>query len=74
MVPFLLVSCCFKQFFASPVETENARLKLSLVIPTVAPITAANDTIEMLPVVTDKQLMNYHISQKKQYSSKSFAH
>ena len=37
-----------------PVEIKNARLKLALTIPTGVPITAANDAIEMLPVVTDK--------------------
>ena len=38
------------------VETENARLKLALIIPTGAPITVANDAIETLPVVTDKTI------------------
>ena len=38
------------------VEIENARLKLVLTIPTGAPITVANDAIEMLPVVTDKTI------------------
>ena len=38
-----------------PVEIENAKLKLALTIPTGAPMTVANDAIEMLPVVTDKQ-------------------
>ena len=37
-------------------EIENARLKLSLEIPTSAPITVANGEIEMLPVVTDKTI------------------
>ena len=36
------------------VEIENPRLKLALTIPTGAPITVANDAIEMLPAVTDK--------------------
>ena len=39
-----------------PVEIENARLKLALAIPTGAPITIANDTIETLPVITDKTI------------------
>ena len=39
-----------------PVETENARVKLALTIPTSALITVANNTIEMLPVVTDKTI------------------
>ena len=39
-----------------PVEIENGRLKLALSIPAGAPITVANDAIEMLPVVTDKTI------------------
>ena len=38
----------------SPVEIKNARLKLALTIPAGAPMTVANDEIEMLPVVRDK--------------------
>ena len=51
-----------------PAEIENARLKLALTIPTGAPITVANDAIEMLLVATDKQLMTYENIQKKQYT------
>ena len=39
-----------------PVEIENARLKLALIIVTGAPMAIANDAIEMLPVVTDKTI------------------
>ena len=39
-----------------PVEVKNARLKLALIIPSGAPMTAANDALEMLPVVTDKTI------------------
>ena len=39
-----------------PVEIENARLKLASTIPAGAPITAANDAIEMLPVVIEKTI------------------
>ena len=39
-----------------PVDIENARLKLTLTIPTGTPIIVANDAIEMLPVVTDKTM------------------
>ena len=53
---FLLISCSFNSFFTSPVEIENARLKLALIIPTGGPITIANDAIETLPVVTDKAI------------------
>ena len=38
-----------------PVEIENTRLKLTLTIPVGAPVTVANDAIEMLPVVADKK-------------------
>ena len=36
-----------------PVEIENARLKLAHAIPTGAPMTVANDTIQ---IVTDKTI------------------
>ena len=38
------------------VEIENERLKLALTIPTGAPITVANDAIDMLPVITNKTI------------------
>ena len=43
-------------FFTIAVKIENATLELALAIPTGAPITVANDAIEMLPVVTDKTI------------------
>ena len=52
---FLCISCCFNNFFASPVDNENARLKLALAIPTGFPIPVANDAIEMLPFLQIKQ-------------------
>ena len=56
-----------------PVEIENARLKLTLIIPTGAPMTVANDVTEMQPFVTDKT-----INDLSKYSAeaiaKSFAH
>ena len=54
-------------FFTVPAEIENARLKLALAIPAGAPIRIANNAIEMLPVVTDKQLMTDQNSKKKQH-------
>ena len=39
-----------------PVEIENAKLKLALIILPSAPVTLANDAIEMLPVVIDKTI------------------
>ena len=43
-------------FFIILVENENAILKLALAIPTGAPITVANDVIEILPLVADKTI------------------
>ena len=56
-----------------PVEIENARLKLALIIPTGAPMTVANDAIEMLPVVTDKTI-NDLSKYSKENTQKSFAY
>ena len=53
---FFLFLVIFKNFFTNPAVTENARLQLALIIPTGAPITVANDAIEMLPVTTDKTI------------------
>ena len=50
---FLVV---FNSFFMTPVEIENARLKLALIIVTGAPMEVPNDAIEMLPVATDKTI------------------
>ena len=50
-----------------PVKIRNARLKLALIIPTGAPMTVANDAIEMLPVVTDKTINDLLKKSKKQY-------
>ena len=61
---FFLLLVVFNSFFTIPVQIENVRLKLALVIPTGTPITVANDAIEILPVVTDKT-MTYQNSQMK---------
>ena len=53
---FLLFLVIFNSFFTILVEIEKTRLKLALTIPTGAPITVANDAIEMLPVVIDKTI------------------
>ena len=55
-------------------ETENARLKLPLAIPTVAPITVANDAIEMLPVVIDKTVIYENSKKKSNIFTKFLAH
>ena len=43
-------------FFTIAVKIKNARLELALAIPTGAPITVANDAIEMLSLVIDKTI------------------
>ena len=55
----------FDNFFTSPVDNENARLRLALAISTGVPITVAYDAIETLPLV--KQLKIYLNNHKKQY-------
>ena len=62
---FFLFLVVFNSFFTIPVVIENAKLQLALITPTGAPITVANDAVEMLPVVTDKAIMTYQNSQKK---------
>ena len=58
-----------------PVEIENVRLKLALIIPTGAPRAAANDAIEMLPAATDKTINDLSKYSKEEiYIAKSFAH
>ena len=61
---FFLFLVAFNNFFANPVVIENARLQLALIIPTGAPITVANDAIEILLIVTNKTMI-YQNSQKK---------
>ena len=63
---FLVV---FNIFFTSPVDNENARLRLALAIATGVPITVANDAIEMLPLVADKTVKNL-----SNVLAKSFTH
>ena len=65
----LLVLVIFNSFFIIPTEIENARLKLPLIIPIGAPMTVANDTIDMLQLATlqTKRLKTYQKTQKKQY-------
>ena len=53
---FFLFLVVFNNFFTIPVVIENRRLQIALVIPTGAPITVANDAIEVLPVVTYKTI------------------
>ena len=55
MLPFLFL-VIFDNFFASPVDHKNIRLRFPLAIPAGVPITVANDTIEMLTLVADKTI------------------
>ena len=41
-----------------PVEIKNSRVKLELIIATGAPMTVANDAMEMIQVITNKTI-NY---------------
>ena len=53
---FFLFAIVCKNFFTNPAVIENARLQFALMIPTNTPIAVANDTIEILPVATDKAI------------------
>ena len=59
---FILISCYFyififrAIFFTIPIAIENAKLKLALAILTGAPITVANDAIDIPPLVADKTI------------------
>ena len=55
---FFLFLVVFNNCFASPVDNENARLRLALAIPTGVPVTVANDAIETLPLVADRTTSN----------------
>ena len=46
---FFLFLIVFKNFFTNPDVIENVKLQLAPIIPTGAPITLANDAIEILP-------------------------
>ena len=50
---FLLISCCFKQFF------HNSGKSWECKIPIGAPVTVANVAIEILPVVRDKAVNDF---------------
>ena len=52
----IIISCCCKSFFASPVDSVNARIRLALALSTGVPITVTNDAIEMLSLATGKTI------------------
>ena len=51
---FFLFLIAFKSFFTNHDVIENVRPQPAPIIPTVAPITVADDAIEMLPDNIDK--------------------
>ena len=51
---FFLFLIVIKNFFTNPDVIENVRPQLAPIIPAGAPITVANDAIEMLPDNIDK--------------------
>ena len=55
---FSLFLVVFNNFFTSPEDNENVRLRLALAIPTGVPITVENDAIETLPLTAYKAIKN----------------
>ena len=55
---FFLFIVVFDNFFTSPVDNGNVRLRLALAILIGVPIAVANDAMEMLPFVADKTIKN----------------
>ena len=51
---FFFFCVVFNNFSTIPVEIDNARLQIGLVIRTDAPIIVTNNAIEMQPLVADK--------------------
>ena len=54
IVFFLFISYCFKNFFTDRDVIENEKPQFAPIIPAGAPITVANDAIEILPDNIDK--------------------
>ena len=53
---FFLARVVFNNFFTVPVVIENAKLKFALAIHTGAPVTVANNAIEILGLLADKTI------------------
>ena len=53
---FFLFLIVFKNFFTNPDVIENVRPQLAPIIPAGAPITVANDAVEILLATTDKKI------------------
>ena len=62
---FFLFLIVFKNFFINPDLIENVRPQLAPIIPTGAPITVANDAIEMLSDNIDKAFNDLSKSYKE---------
>ena len=56
---FFLSFLVFKNFFTNPDVIENVKPQLAPIIPAGAPITVANDAIEMLPDNIDKTFSDF---------------
>ena len=63
-----------KNFFTNPDVIENVRPQLAPVIPASAPITVANDAIEIVLVATDKKLMITKILRRSNILTKIVAY
>ena len=71
---FVLSLAVFKNFFINPNVIQNVRPQLALIIPAGAPITDANDAIEMLLDSTDKKINDLSkILKKSNILTKIFA-
>ena len=53
---FFLFRAVFNNFITIPVVIENTKLKLALAIPTGAPITVANEGVDIPLLVADKTI------------------
>ena len=64
---FFLLFLVFKSFFINLEVIENVKPQLAPIIPVAAPITVANDAVEMLPANIDKTFNDLSKYLKKQY-------
>ena len=65
---FFLFLVVFNNFFTSPVDNKNVRLRLALAIPIGVPI------IEMLPLLQDKTIKDLSNIKRGNILAKSFTH
>ena len=64
---FFLFLIVFKKLFTNPDVIENVKLQLAPIISAGAPVTVANDAIEMLHDDIDKTFNDLSKCLKKQY-------